>query len=80
MKSIVCVTAGWVFVGEYAPATTTTPASISNAAVIRKWGTTAGLGQLALEGMQKDTILDPCGSVVLSNPQAVLFVIPAPGM
>ena len=34
---------------------------LSNASVIRRWGTSKGLGQLALDGKQPETKLDPCG-------------------
>lgn len=33
--------------------------TLINAACVRRWGTTAGLGQLASQGPQKDTKLDP---------------------
>jgi hypothetical protein len=32
--------------------------TLTNAACVRRWGTTAGLGQLANEGPTKDTVLD----------------------
>lgn len=36
---------------------------INNAKNIRRWGTEKGLGQLAIEGIQKDTVLDDCGDI-----------------
>ena len=36
---------------------------MKKASCIRVWGTTEGLGQLALEGQQRDTILDRCGTI-----------------
>lgn len=32
--------------------------TVTDAAVIRRWGTTDGIGQLASEGIRKETILD----------------------
>lgn len=52
---------GWVLVGEYALDRDNDEVVLSNALVVRRWGTTAGLGQLAIEGRQPQTILDPCG-------------------
>lgn len=36
---------------------------ISNSQNIRRWGTTAGLGQLAMSGPTADTKMDPSGTV-----------------
>jgi len=47
---------------------------VTNARNIRKWGTTRGLGQLALEGPQKDTVLDAAG-VVRIPMRAVISVL-----
>jgi hypothetical protein len=74
-KRIVVIQSGWVFIGEWHPATDTAPAFLSDASCIRRWGTTAGLGQLALSGPTDDTVMDMAGIVVLDNPQAVLFSI-----
>ena len=46
---------------------------LTNASVIRKWGTTQGLGQL-ITGPVKDTVLDPCGTVEIHE-QTVVAVI-----
>jgi hypothetical protein len=75
-KHIVVLDSRWVFIGEYTRALGTTPAFLSDASCVRVWGTTAGLGQLALKGPTKETVLDFCGMVVFDNPAAVLFTIP----
>ena len=75
-KAIVMLTERWVFIGTYNPATKTTPAHLTDASCVRVWGTTAGLGELALRGPTPNTKLDPCGTLVLQNPASVIAVIP----
>lgn len=58
---IVILQRGWVMVGRYKK--TGDSCSLDNAYVIRKWGTTKGLGELALSGPQSDTTLDKAGRV-----------------
>ena len=74
-KRIVVLSLGWVFIGDYHPADGAKPAHLTDASNVRKWGTTAGLGELALKGPTKDTVLDPCGVLVLDNPGAVLYTL-----
>ncbi len=62
-KRIVIVQSGWVFVGNYELDRELNCVRLTNASCIRVWGTSAGLGQLALKGVQKETILDPAGVV-----------------
>ncbi len=50
--SIVVLQRGWVVVGVDAPG------GISAGAVIRRWGTERGLGQLAVAGPLRETVLD----------------------
>ena len=69
MKQIIVAEAGWVFIGEVQE-TDEPGARLKNAAVIRNWGTTAGLGQIALSGPTKNTVLDPCGEVYIGRPIA----------
>jgi hypothetical protein len=61
---------GWVWIGRlsYDP-----PAGyvLTEARCIRRWGTTRGLGQIALEGPTPDTILDDVGTVRI-HPLAVV--------
>ena len=71
-KQIVVATAGWVLIGavEDAPE----GIIIHEASVIRRWGTTAGLGELAVKGPTKDTILDYTGEVHIKNAQVILRI------
>ena len=58
---IVIATQGFVFIGtaDEQPHNL----RLTNAYCIRKWGTTAGLGEIALNGPTKETILDYAGVV-----------------
>ena len=58
---IVILQRGWVAVGNYRKEGQ--EVIIENASIIRIWGTTKGLGQLALHGPQENTVLDPCGTL-----------------
>ena len=61
-KRIFILQRGWVFVGDGYQSGENI--EIKNAAVIRVWGTTKGLGELAEKGPIKDkTIIDPCPNV-----------------
>jgi len=75
-KKIVVLTSGWVFIGVWHAAEGTKTAFLTDASNVRAWGTTAGLGELALKGPTDKTVLDPCGIVVFDNPAAVLFTHP----
>lgn len=59
---IVILQRGWVMIGKLER--NGSECKLHNASVIRNWGTTRGLGELATEGKKKDTKLDPCGGVV----------------
>ncbi len=59
--SIVVLQRGWVVIGHLS--IEGDDVTITGASVIRRWGTTRGLGQIALEGIQPETVLDPCGTV-----------------
>lgn len=62
VRIVVCQR-GWVVVGEYSQ--TKDEATVERASVIRVWGTTQGLGQIAAGGPTSTTKLDPCGTVRL---------------
>lgn len=52
---------GFVYVGNVT--TDSRFVRITDAQNIRRWGTSRGLGQLALEGPQAETKLDKCGDI-----------------
>lgn len=53
---------GWVMVGYYQRSGDN--CSLAKASVIRNWGTTKGLGEIAADGPKKDTKLDPTNGLV----------------
>ena len=58
---IVVLQRGWVVIGRYHQEGEY--GILTDAYVIRSWGTTKGLGELALEGKQAATKLDKTGTV-----------------
>lgn len=60
-KQIVILQRGWVMVGDFSQDGVN--CQLDNASIIRIWGTTKGLGELALGGPTSSTKLDPCGLV-----------------
>jgi hypothetical protein len=56
---------GWVFIGD--KSTKEDEVILTNASVIRIWGTTKGLGELALNGPTSLTKIDPCGTVRMNR-------------
>jgi hypothetical protein len=63
MKQIIIAQRGWVFIGDVSRSGD--DVVITDASCIRRWGTTKGLGEIAANGPNKSTILDPMGTVRL---------------
>lgn len=59
--AIVILQRGWIMVGRIK--TTGDMIKLTSACVVRRWGTSHGLGQLALEGPTATTVLDAAGTV-----------------
>lgn len=60
-RQIVILNRGWVVVGDYSEKGD--ECTLENASVIRVWGTTKGLGELAESGPTSFTKLDSCPNV-----------------
>lgn len=60
-RQIVIGERGWVWVGDVRREGS--DYILDNASCIRTWGTTAGLGELALKGKTPKTVLEPCGTL-----------------
>lgn len=58
VKQIVILPRGHVAIGDFSQDGVN--CKLTNAAIIRIWGTKNGLGELAQNGKQPNTILDPC--------------------
>ena len=61
-RKIAVLERGFVYVGTASVADGFV--TIEGASNVRRWGTKRGLGQLAAEGPQPNTVLDPAGRVV----------------
>lgn len=59
---IVILQRGWILVGKFERKGS--DCKLYNASVIRNWGTTKGLGEIAEKGPTSSTKLDPCYGVV----------------
>ena len=73
-KRIYVLKERWVLIGTESGKTTQNTVYLTDAAVIRVWGTTAGLGQIALDGPTTETKLDPCGNTSFPR-ESLLFSI-----
>lgn len=67
---ILVLNCGWIVIGNVSESVGKTV--IQNAAVIRRWGTTKGLGELASSGKLKDTIFDACPDITVNTANVVL--------
>lgn len=63
---------GWVMIGRYSE--DGDMCALENAYVIRSWGTTKGVGELALNGKQSGTNLDKAGSVTFHKLTVVALI------
>jgi hypothetical protein len=72
MKQIIIAQGGWVFVGDVFGQGD--DIVLTNASIIRRWGTSKGLGQLAANGPQQTTILDPAGTVRFHAPSVIASI------
>jgi hypothetical protein len=63
MLQIIIAQRGWVFIGNVERSGD--EVTINNAKCVRRWGTTKGLGELALNGPTRATVLDDMGIVRL---------------
>jgi hypothetical protein len=65
---------GWVFVARTRTDESATSLVLENAACVRYWGTTKGIGQLALEGPLRETKLDEAGTVTVPRTALIALI------
>ena len=66
MKKIFIVKLGWVFIGDEKE-TRNGVITVENASVVRVWGTERGIGELAIKGPTKKTVLDRVGTIEIQE-------------
>lgn len=72
MIKIVILQRGWVFIGKFSQEGQ--ECKLENAFNLRRWGTTEGLGELALKGKQTETKLDKVGTVTFHELTTVALI------
>lgn len=70
---IVVLQRGWVVVGEYKREGDRV--TVENGSVIRRWGTTQGIGELAKKGPLPNTVLDYCNGTIEAHDLAVVLTL-----
>lgn len=70
---IVVLQRGWIVVGKFERKDT--QCKLHNASVIRNWGTTNGLGEIAEAGPTSSTKLDKCRGVVEFDYMTVVLTL-----
>jgi hypothetical protein len=63
---------GWVVLGDIKKEGDTN--KVENAKVIRRWGTTKGLGEIAKNGPTSSTVLDDAGTVQFHQNQLIFTI------
>jgi hypothetical protein len=71
-KELVVCFERWHLIGDVTE--TKQGVTLTNASVIRYWGTTKGLGEIACSGVTKKTILDYTGTVVVPSASIVMRI------
>ena len=71
-KRIVVLQRGWTVVGDYSK--DGNEVVVKNGSVVRRWGTTKGLGEIAANGPTEKTVLDPTPEIRVHE-LAVVFTI-----
>ena len=72
MFKIVTIAAGHVVVGKEVSRDATV-LRMTDCSIIRRWGTTEGLGELCLKGRTPNTITDPMGDVEIPMNSVIMI-------
>jgi hypothetical protein len=71
---IVILQRGWVAVGYFSQEPNSPKCVLEKAAIIRSWGTTKGLGEIAVKGPLQNTILDPVPNLMFHELTSVAII------
>lgn len=72
---ILVIDSGWVLAGVLEEPEGADYVRASSCVVIRNWGTTNGLGQLAIHGPTEETVLDRCTAPIIPKGR-IIFMLP----